>query len=538
MTTRLGRPPPPKKNTPPRQASLRVEAEKRLPGNPSEGDLLHELRVHQIELEMQNEELRRIQLALEESRDLYVDLYEFAPVGYVTLTTGGLIDSANLTAASLLGVERSNLLKSRFSALMAEDSGDDWHRFLVAFLRDDEEPHRTIGVRLRRRDGGVFDARLDCLRMTDSGHGPTVRVALTDITTLKQAEIALQASERRFSLLASSTFEGIAITAQGRIVDANDQLVGMLGFPREELIGRQVADMIAIEDRERVMENIHSGRESRIEHGMIRKGGSRIVVEAHGQTYNDSGRIFRLTTLCDITARKKAEAAERAAAHLDYLRLLGIEQMLAEERERRAIATDLHDGLGQTLHVARIRLDDIAKELPQGCPNGSPIEDLRNLITDASREVRSLTAKLSPPALVDLGLVPALSWLGGEMERLYGLEVTTQDDGSPKPLTQAQSAILFRAVRELLINVSKHAGTDSARITLRGGDGRLFITVEDNGIGLTDWRATVMAGKGFGLASIHERITVLNGSMGIQARPGGGTVVILEMPFEPSETTP
>jgi PAS domain S-box-containing protein len=532
MTARPGRSAYHKKISPTGgQASLRVEAEARLTGHPTEDDLLHELRVHQIELEMQNEELRRTQLELEQSRDRYVDLYEFAPVGYVTLTKAGLIVSANLTAAALLSVERSTLLKSRLGAFVATEDCDNWHRFLVTMLRDDDQVRRTIDLRLRRGDGEQLDARLDCLRVITDGRSSTIRISLTDVTNLKQAE-------RRFSLLASSTFEGIAITERGIFVDANEQLLEMLGYPREELIGLRVADMIAPEDREGVMSNILSGLESQTEARVIRKDGARITVEAHGQNYKDSGRNFRLTILRDITVRKEVEVVERAAAHLAHLRQLAMEQMLAEERERRALAVDLHDGLGQTLHIARIKLDGIAKGLPQGCPNCSSIDDLRDLITDASRETRSLTAKLSPPALSELGLVPALSWLVGEMERLYGLNVTLEDDGAPKPLPLAASVVLYRSVRELLINVAKHAGTDTARIVLRVDAGRLRITVEDKGIGMTEGRSSILAGNGFGLASTHERLIVLHGSMGIRSRPGDGTLVILEMPLEPSEAAP
>lgn len=347
------------------------------------------------------------------------------------------------------------------------------------------------------------------------------------------AQIELQKSNRRYSLLVASTFEGVAITEGGRIIDANDQLVEMLGYPREDLIGLSVEALIPTEDRVRVVSNIRNGVESRIEHGLILKDGSRIEIEAHGQNYEDGGRVFRLTSLRDITARKKAEAKERESLQMEHLRNLSIESTLSEERERRSIAKDLHDGLGQTLHLARFKLDTLIKSLMKDSPTSALAQELGNLLAEASQEVRTLTSQLSPPALKELGLVLALSWLADEMKRLHGLTVVLEDDGDPKPLTEAQASLLFRAVRELVVNVSKHAGVDTVRITLRSSLDRLSILVADEGVGISDWRSTIFSRESFGLASVHERIEFLGGAMDIQSHPRGGTTVILEIPLDP-----
>lgn len=401
-------------------AELRRRAEEQLLRNPvtaSKDDpeslrLLHELQVHQIELEMQNQFLLDTQAELENALARYTDLYEFAPVGYVTLDSAGRIEELNLTAATLLGAERMTLWQSRFAMLVSREDADAWHRFLVSMEDDGGETRRTVELSLLRRDGQAFPAQLDCVRIIAGSTEPRLRVAVTD-----------------------------------------------------------------------------------------------------------------------ITARRQAETDRHAAEHREYLRQLAVEATLAEARERQAIAMDLHDGLGQVLHVARIKLDALTKGLSTDSASRASAHDLDGLIADASREVRAMVSKLSPPALLDLGLLPALSWLVEEMQRVYGLKVTVEDDGAPKPLTQAQTAVLFRAVRELLINVSKHARVDTARVVVRARDGHLFLSVEDKGIGLTNWRAAIMAGKGFGLSGVHERIIFFKGAMGVQTEPGGGTTVILEMPF-------
>ena len=156
------------------QDSLRTEVEAGLahaplklvqpqPGEELLHELMHELRVHQIELEMQNEELRRTQIVLEEARDRYVNLYEFAPVGYLTLTSKGVIAEVNLTASALLGLDRKELLKRHFSSFITHDDGNQWHKCFMSVLQHDG--HQSCELAFKRGDGSVFDAQLDCLHM-------------------------------------------------------------------------------------------------------------------------------------------------------------------------------------------------------------------------------------------------------------------------------------------------------------------------------------------------------------------------------------
>ncbi len=238
-----------------------------------------------------------------------------------------------------------------------------------------------------------------------------------------------------------------------------------------------------------------------------------------------------------IQAREKIQDAyeemeRRVVERTSQLRRVAVEATMAEERERQAIARDLHDDLGQMLHVAKIKLGQLAKPL-QKSARDTLLEDMSELLSDASRMVRSLTSQLSPPTLHELGLAQAITWLADEMGRSYGLKILVSTGGTPAlPIPSAHSAILFRAVRELLINVSKHAGTNEAEVAMRTTGDRLLLRVSDNGGGMADWRASLAAGKGFGLASIRERITFLGGSMDVRASPGNGTVVSLELPLD------
>lgn len=151
--------------------------------------LLHELLVHKVELEMQNEELRRAYSSLEEARDRYVDLYEFAPVGYITISREGLISEINLTGSTLLGWERTKLLKRRFSQFVAQPDRDRWHRLflnMIEHTHSDSNKHE-FGLQITRADDSLFYAHLNCLPKMMKDEAPMLRIALTDITQQKVA---------------------------------------------------------------------------------------------------------------------------------------------------------------------------------------------------------------------------------------------------------------------------------------------------------------------------------------------------------------
>ena len=183
---------------------LRKRAEESLKSEPDRPDdirlgeancLIHELRVHQIELEMQNEELRRAQNDLEISRSRYADLYDFAPLSYFTFDEQGRIIEVNLTGAKQLGIERGNLIKAPFVAMVAESDMEVYLSHLKKII-DTREDH-TCEVRLKVKDGGEFYARLDSIFMESADGTVSCRTSVTDITERKRAEAALLESEQR-----------------------------------------------------------------------------------------------------------------------------------------------------------------------------------------------------------------------------------------------------------------------------------------------------------------------------------------------------
>ena len=219
--------------------SLRAQAEAQLTRLPqgaesprSAEELLRELQVQQIELEMQNEELRRAQVDMEESRDRYLDLYEFAPVGYLTLARTGQISESNLTGATILGMDRNKLLQQRFDHFVSPEDRDRWHLLFVSVM--EHAGKNGIELSLQRSDGSVFHSHLDCLCTEFVGTAPGMRMTLTDITERKKAEEALRVAAATFE-----THDAILITdKQANIIRVNQAFTDITGYAQEEVMGQ------------------------------------------------------------------------------------------------------------------------------------------------------------------------------------------------------------------------------------------------------------------------------------------------------------
>jgi PAS domain S-box-containing protein len=394
---------------PPAEAPIQLAAE-----------LLHELQVHQIELEMQNEALRQSQIVLEESRDRYVDLYEFAPVGYLTLSRQGQIASINLTGAALLGEDRGKLIQRRFAHLVAAGEQETWQSLFLKAFQTDEKQHCELS--LLRLDGTVIVVSADCLHTTAGNTAPMLRMALSDITERRDADLLVK--------------------------DANERLANL--------------------------------------------------------------------------------AVEQAA----HLREMAGELTYAEQRERDHFYELLHDEVQPLLVAARLSLSSLSERTP-------PHEALR-VAAEACRHIsqviqvaRTLSLQLSPPLIRERGLNPALESLCRWVKANQGLEVDLITAADTEPDDVALRLLCFNAVRELLMNVVKHANTAHAALTLDCDDpdhpDNLRITLRDRGRGFDPKAIT----NGSGLAAMTRRLDVFGGSLQVQSEPGHGSVATISVPIRP-----
>lgn len=214
------------------------------------------------------------------------------------------------------------------------------------------------------------------------------------------------------------------------------------------------------------------------------------------------------------------------------MRALASELTLTEQRERRRLATELHDYLAQLVVASRLRLSQIIPRIADPEVSAS-VSQVDSMLDQALTYTRSLVAELSPHTLYQFGLAKSLQWLGEQMQQ-HGLLVSVKIGPTPFTLADDQAVLLFQSVRELLFNIIKHAKTDRATLTVNvDEDQELRICVEDEGVGFdmaAITRSTDTRGK-FGLLSIRERMGLLGGECEVSSTIGGGTLAILRLPL-------
>jgi PAS domain S-box-containing protein len=241
-------------------------------------------------------------------------------------------------------------------------------------------------------------------------------------------------------------------------------------------------------------------------------------------------RTLELIALNEELEHRVAERTAVAERRAEQLRQLAAELTLAEQHEQKRLAQVLHDGLQQTLVAAKFNLTLIER----GTDGHQAAVETANLIDEAIEISRSLTAELSPPMLHQGGLVPSLKWLTRWFHDRHGLTVklTARDDTESMP--EEVIIQLFQSIREILFNVVKHSGVHAARIEVLQREGRIHVSIEDDGAGFDTSRLRAEGGSsgGFGLFSISERIGFLGGQMEIQSAPGKGSRVNLVVPYD------
>jgi PAS domain S-box-containing protein len=222
-------------------------------------ELIHELEVHQIELEMQNEELRQAQLDLEAARDKYSDLYDFAPVGYFSISDKGLILEANLVSATMLGMERGKLTGRRFSQFIAKDDQDVFYLHRQKLF--ETKTKQVCELKLTKKDGTEFYAQLESYAVKDkAGNYSAIRTSLSDITERKQADLALIAAKLEIESIVKTVPDIIyRLDPHGRLTFVSDA-VKRYGYVPEELLGTNVMKMVYPEDKTKTIHRIKERR--------------------------------------------------------------------------------------------------------------------------------------------------------------------------------------------------------------------------------------------------------------------------------------
>ena len=354
-----------------------------------------------------------------------------------------------------------------------------------------------------------------------------------DVTERKKAEQQVRQSEQKYKELFESAREAIIIMdLNGKITDAN-RIVEEYGHTRDYLLGKSIFDFIPVNHRARAARDFDE-----LCHGTPVKGAMEVIgpkgnlmVEYRDNPIVREGQIVAVQAiLMDITEQKRAEQALR-----DYqarLKLLAAELALAEERERHRIAAGIHDGIGQKLALAKMELQLLARS-PGKSKIPASLDGVCARIDEAIKDAHSLTFELSNPALYDLSFKAAIDlWLLEKIQKKHGIKCTVIAGEQAVPLDENSKVVLFRALRELAVNVVKHAKATVLTVTVEKLENSVQITCKDDGLGFTPPEEGALPRDvgGFGLFNIKERLEYLGGSMKLQSAPGRGTLVTLSLP--------
>ena len=270
--------------------------------------MLHELQVHQVELELQNEELRKTRDEIEEGRDKYSDLYDFAPIGYLTLDREGTIAEANLAGASLLGGARAALVKQCFGAFVSPAGRSAFAAFLHRVFKSNAR--EDCDVRLLLHGAGLVDVRI---RAIVSSNGQACQLAVTDITEHKRAEDKLRCSEIRYRRLFETAHDGVLLLdpATRKITDSNPFMTALLGYSHKQFVGKELFEIGLLRDKaasQEMFQKLKRNHEVRYEDLPLEsRRGRQQEVEVVANLYQENGQAIIQCNIRDITARKQVE---------------------------------------------------------------------------------------------------------------------------------------------------------------------------------------------------------------------------------------
>ena len=478
---------------------------------------------------------KKAELLLAEARRYAESIVDAIRESLVVLDREGRIRSANRAFVQMVGgTPREREIDGR---LLYDVGGGEWN--LPALKKRFEEMGTGDifeGYRLEQelKDGGRRSVLMSGRRI--EGTALTLLV-IEDVTERERAAEAVKQTELGFREMLTTAAEAILMAdGAGKIVFANRRAEEIFGFTESEMLGLERAALIlerpsrgggANGDGARRHDGAPHARPVVGERGR-RKNGTEFPIEVVVGSMPRPGGQLAVSFVTDMTRRVEFE--KKLRDYQDKLRQTAHDAALAEERERRRIAVEVHDHIGQALALAQIKLTSI-REAIQGPPRVS-FDQAVDLLVQSIADTRTLIFELSPPVLYDLGLKEALSWLVEDLEKRHGLSIDLSDDGADKPLPDATAALVFRAVREVLINVFKHARSPAAKVVLRRADGHYSIDVEDQGIGFDPNEIDHgQTGSGFGLFSVREQIGRLGGTVEIVSSPGQGTRVNLRVPI-------
>jgi len=437
-----------------------------------------------------------------------------------------------------------------FGCTAAEAIGSRLSRFIPARYLAAHETHLrrfdasgvielNMGERARivglRANGEEFPAEATMSKVDVAGEFGQRRyftALLRDLSNEQGLKAEIDALNRHMRAVFELAPIAIWITQDDRIVFANRACATLFGATdNATLIGRSIYTLLSPESHATLRQTVDRALTT---DAPVPLAGERIArldgatrdVEIAVSALPDHGQTAVQMVITDITERaREHEELERSRREL---RRLSAGLVDAREEERRRIARELHDELGQRLTALKMELSSLAKPRRSGAPD-QRIAAMLEMVDDTVASVRRIATDLRPMMLDDLGLNAAIEWLARDAARRIGIEISLQLGEADPPISAAATIAVYRMVQEALTNIARHAKATAVHIEIRCEPDELLLVVRDDGIGFGE-QAMHREGT-HGLMGIRERARILGGQLEIGNAPGGGGRIAVRMPM-------
>jgi len=361
--------------------------------------------------------------------------------------------------------------------------------------------------------------------MIETSGEPLLAAIVLDISERKQAEEELKKSEEKYRFIFKRNPQPMWIINPEtlEVMDVNEEAVRHYGYSRDEFKSMKISDF-NIDLNEETLRNITHKPLYKYETRHQKKDGSNIEVEISATSKEVDGDTFRIVLVNDVTEKKKAR-----------------EQIISsviegEDRERKRIARELHDGIGQYLTAANMNLEAIKKDITElSEKRKNQFSKGLGLVKESINEIRNISQNLMPKAIEDYGLVKAIEALVENYENSTDIKYSFNNNLEEELLGEQEKLNIYRIVQEAVHNAVKHAECTKIFIQLYQEDHMVFLTVEDNGVGLSfsgNGNGEDRNGHGLGLQSIRSRTKAMSASISFDSAPQKGTVVFLWVPIK------
>jgi PAS domain S-box-containing protein len=487
--------------------------------------LVNELQIFQMELGMQNDELKASYQMLEVERAKLSGFFNQAPVGYFILDLLGSVEEANQTGAELFKASKSSLLGKKFQTFITPEDIEPFYSFLHTIQKTSNRQFLEIRMSFNNVD---FYARIEGV-CTSNVFTDKVQyyITLVDITESKNAQQKLvETSERlTMTLKASSTGTWNMQVGENQIYldEFSYQILQIQPWEFDGKI-KSFIGLILPEEQASVRQSFINaadhGNRIDLEFKIRTKTGALKVLYVQGQQIKSfKARNYFAGILMDITERKKLER-DAEIARTERERLILSATVIAQEKERSRISIALHDSICQILYGIRLNIQTIQRSNPGNVPFGN----VNKLLDQAIQETREISYELTPSVLRDFGFTAGIEEMAHRLS-VDGFKIKTSIQTEINFFDEDKQLYLFRIIQELINNCIKHAQASVAEIKLFSENDMVKLVFSDNGKGF-DYDINKESIKGSGLRSIKNRIFLLNGDMEVDSSEKGTTIMI------------